>query len=395
MNGATTSERIQTVIIGGGQAGLSTGYHLAKSGLPFVILDASDRIGDSWRNRWDSLRLFTPARYDGLPGMSFPAPAQEFPTKNEIADYLEEYAARFDLPVRSGVRVDRLSKLGDNYIVEAGNLAIEAENVVVALGNYQTPQVPQFASDLNSNIVQMHSNEYRNPSQLQDGGVLLVGAGNSGSEIAMELASKHEIWMSGRDTGHIPFRIEGLAGRLLGVPLVIGFVFHHLLAVSTPVGRKVRPKLLHATGLVVRVKPKDIADAGIERVPRTVGVQDGLPVLEDGRVLQVSNVIWCTGFGRDFSWIDLPVFGEEEEPKEPLHDRGIVVNEPGLYFVGLFFLYAPSSPLLRGVGRDAKRVVKAIASRVSADLTPANKGQVPITSGVGVGIGSAHAARKL
>ena len=148
--------------------------------------------------------------------------------------------------------------------------------------------------------------------------------------------------------------------------MIIGFIFHHLLAVNTPIGRKVRPKLLHATGLVVRVKPKEIAAAGVERVPRVVGVQEGLPVLEDQRVLEVANVIWCTGFRPDFSWIDLPVFGEEEEPKEPkepLHHRGIVANEPGLYFVGLFFLYALSSSLLRGVGRDAERVVKAIASR--------------------------------
>ena len=144
---------------------------------------------------------------------------------------------------------------------------------------------------------------------------------------------------------------------------MIGFLFHYLLAVNTPVGRKVRPKLLHGTGPVVRVKPKDIAAAGIERVPRVASVQHGLPVLEDRRVLQVSNVIWCTGFRPDFSWIDLPIFGDEEEPKEPLHHRGIVANEPGIYFVGLFFLYAVSSSLLRGVGRDAERVVRAIASR--------------------------------
>ena len=148
MSSTKTIERIQTVIIGGGQAGLATGYHLAKRGIPFVILDASNRIGDSWRNRWDSLRLFTSARYDGLPGMPFPAPVHEFPTKDEMADYLESYAANFALPVRSGVRVDRLSKQADHYTVEAGNLTIEAENVVVAMGNYQKPRVPEFASDL-------------------------------------------------------------------------------------------------------------------------------------------------------------------------------------------------------------------------------------------------------
>ncbi len=363
MNGGRDPERVETVIVGGGQAGLSVGYHLARRGLPFVILDANERIGDSWRNRWDSLRVFTPARYNGLAGMPFPAPAHSFPAKDEVADYLEAYAARFELPVRTGVKVDCLSRQGDRFVVASGDLRFEADNVVVAMATYQIPRVPPFAQELDPGVVQMHSSEYRNPSQLRDGGVLIVGVGNSGAEIALDVVSGHPTWLSGRHPGHIPFRIEGVTGRLLGVPLVIGFLFHHLLTVNTPVGRKVRPKLLHGTGPVVRVKPKDIAAAGIERVPRVASVQDGLPVLEDRRVLQVSNVIWCTGFRPDFSWIDLPVFGEEEEPIGPLHHRGIVANEPGIYFVGLFFLNALSSSLLRGVGRDAERVVRAIASR--------------------------------
>ena len=363
MNGVRDPERVETVIVGGGQAGLSVGYHLARRGLPFVILDANERIGDSWRNRWDSLRVFTPTRYNGLAGMPFPAPAHSFPTKDEVADYLEAYAARFELPVRTGVKVDCLSRQGDRFVVASGDLRFEADNVVVAMATYQIPRVPPFAQELDPGVVQMHSSEYRNPSQLRDGGVLIVGVGNSGAEIALDVVSGHPTWLSGRHPGHIPFRIEGVTGRLLGLPLVIGFLFHHLLTVNTPVGRKVRPKLLHGTGPVVRVKPKDIAAAGIERVPRVASVQDGLPVLEDRRVLQVSNVIWCTGFRPDFSWIDLPIFGDEEEPKEPLHHRGIVANEPGIYFVGLFFLYAVSSSLLRGVGRDAERVVRAIASR--------------------------------
>ena len=363
MNGVREAERVETVVVGGGQAGLSVGYHLARRGLPFVILDANERIGDAWRKRWDSLRVFTPARYNGLPGMPFPAPAHSFPTKDEVADYLEAYAARFELPVRTGVMVDGLSKEGDRFVVASGDLRFEAKNVVVAMATYQIPRVPPFAQELDPDVVQMHSSEYRNPSQLRDGGVLVVGASDSGAEIALEVASGHPTWMSGRHPGHVPFRIGSVTGRYLGVPLVIGFLFHYLLAVNTPIGRKVRPKFLHATGINVRVKPKDIAAAGVERVPRVVGVRDGLPVLEDQRVLQLSNVIWCTGFRPDFSWIDIPVFGEEEERKEPMHRRGIVANQPGLYFVGLFFLYATSSSLLRGVGRDAERVVKAIASR--------------------------------
>ena len=293
---ADGSEHFETVIIGGGQAGLSVGYHLARRDRLFVILDANERIGDSWRKRWDSLRLFTPARYDGLQGMRFPAPAVSFPTKDEMADYLEAYAARFDLPDRTGVKVDGVSRQRNRYVVTSGGRRFEAEHVVVAAGANQLPKVPAFADELDSSIVQLHSSKYRNASQLQEGGVLLVG----------------------------------------------------------------QPKFISHGAPLIRVKLKDLAAAGVEQVPRTVGVQDGRPALEDGRVLDVSNVIWCTGFREEFPWIDLPVFGEDGRP---LHERGVVVGEPGLYFVGLLFQYAGSSDVLAGVGRDAEYIAKHIASR--------------------------------
>src|SRR6266542_2837283 len=296
MNSARDPERTQTVIIGGGQAGLSLGYHLAQRDLPFVILEANQRIGDSWRSRWDSLRLFTPARFDGLAGMPFPAAGHTFTTKNEMADYLEAYVARFALPVRTGVRVDRLSREGGRYVVAAGERRFEADHGVVAMATYQRRRVPVFAQELDPGIVQLHSTDYRNLSQLRNGGVLIVGAGNSGSEIALEVArAGHPTWMSGRDTGHIPFRIEGVAGRYLLVHLVLRFIFHRILTVDTPIGRKVRPKVVAKGGPLIRVKPNDLAAAGVERVSRTVGLKNGLPVLEDGRVLEVANVIWCTG----------------------------------------------------------------------------------------------------
>jgi putative flavoprotein involved in K+ transport len=350
--------RYDTIIIGGGQAGLATGYYLQQQGRDFVILDANKRIGDSWRNRWDSLRLFTPARYDGLPGMPFPAPAHAFPTKDEMADYLEAYATRFDLPVRTGVKVDCLSRQGDRFVMTAGDLRFEAEQVVVAMGSWQRPWIPPFAQELDLRIVQLHSSEYRNPSQLRDGGVLIVGAGNSGSEIALETARDHPTWLSGRDTGHLPFRIDGLASRILLRPL-FRLVFHRVLTVHTPIGRKVRQKVLYHGMPLIRVKPQNLASAGIERVGRIVGVRDGLPVLEDDCVLEVANVIWCTGFHPDFSWINLPVLGEEG----PMHERGVVATEPGLYFVGLLFLYAASSAMIHGVERDAAYVARAITSR--------------------------------
>ena len=348
-----------TIVIGSGQAGLATGYYLQQQRCDFLILDANERVGDSWRNRWDSLRLFTPARFNGLAGMPFPALAHTFPTKDEMADYLEAYAAHFDLPVRTGVRVDRLSRRGSRFVITAGNLRFEADNVVVAMANFQKPRVPAFAPELDPTIVQLHSSDYRNPSQLQNGGVLIVGAGNSGSEIAMELATGHPTWMSGRDTGHVPFRIEGFAARLLLIRLVLRFLFHRVLTVATPIGRKVRPKILSQGAMLIRIKPEDLDTAGIERVPRTAGVRDGLPVLADGRVLDVANVIWSTGFHPGFSWIDLPVHGAEE----PMHERGVVAGEPGLYFVGLNFLYALSSVMIHGVNRDAERIANEIAAR--------------------------------
>lgn len=384
MESMNETKRIETIVIGGGQAGLATGYYLQEQGRDFIILDAGKRIGDSWRKRWDSLRLFTPARYCGLPGMPFPAPAHTFPAKDETADYLEAYAAHFELPVQLGVRVDLLAREGERFLVTAGEQRFEADNVVVAMSTYQVPWVPPFAQELDSNIVQMHSSEYRNPSQLQDGGVLIVGAGNSGVEIALEVAREHPTWVSGRDVGHIPFRIETAAARHLFVPLVLRIIFHRVLSLGTPIGRKMRPKLLSQGGPLVRVKPSDLTNAGIERVPKTVGVQDGLPVVGDGRVLDVTNVIWCTGFRPNFSWIDLPIFGGKEKPKEPRHDRGIVADVPGLYFVGLFFLYALSSSLLNGVGRDAERIVEHIASRTALNPLQQIPKDVPATAPFGV-----------
>jgi putative flavoprotein involved in K+ transport len=355
-------EHVQTVVVGGGQAGLAVGYSLARRGLPFVILDAHERIGDAWRNRWDSLRLFSAARYDGLPGMPFPGQADSFPTKDEMADYLEAYAARFELPVRTRVRVHRLQRLGDRFELSAGAMRFEADNVVVAMGSHQVPWVPPFAGGLDPGIVQLHAAAYRNTSQLRDGSVLVVGVGNSGGEIALEVAPGHPTTMSGKEVGHVPFRIESAVARRVVLPLLFRFIAHRVLTVDTPIGRMMRPKLLHGQPLV-RVKPRDLAAAGVQRVSRVVDVGGGLPLLEDGRTLEVANVIWCTGYRPAFSWIDLPVF--DEARNEPMHYRGIVSAVPGLYFVGLSFLYAMSSGFLPGVARDAEHVVEAISARTT------------------------------
>jgi putative flavoprotein involved in K+ transport len=351
-------ERTETVIVGGGQAGLAVGYHLARRGRPFVILDADQRPGDAWRRRWDSLRLFTPARYSGLPGLPFPAPPFSYPTRDEVADFLEAYAARFDLPVRNGVRVDRLARDGGRFLVTAGDRRWEADQVVVATGAYHRPRVPAFASELDPGIVQLDTTRYRNPSQLRPGGVLVVGAGNSGAEIAYEVSGAHHpTWLSGPDTGHLPVRTGTRLDRLLTPPF--WWFVSRVLTVDTPVGRKVRPKALVTPAPLERVRPKELAAAGVERVARTVGVRDSLPVLEDGRVLEVANLIWCAGLRPDFGWVDLPVFDQDGLPR---HDRGVVASQPGLYFIGLWFLSGFTSSLLGGVGRDAER----IADRITA-----------------------------
>jgi putative flavoprotein involved in K+ transport len=358
MDGDNRAERFETVIVGGGQSGLAVGYHLARLGRPFTILDAGERIGDAWRGRWDSLRLFTPARYAALPGMRFPAPAWSYPSRDEVADYLEAYAARFGLPVQHGVRVDQLSEDGGRFVLAAGGRRFEADHVVVASGAYQRPRIPAFAVELDPGIVQLDCTGYRNPSQLRDGGVLVVGAGNSGAEIAFEVARGHQTWLSGPDTGHLPVRTGSAWDRLLTPPF--WFVASHVLTVATPVGRMVRPKALAGRAPLERVRPKELAAAGVRRVPRTVGVRDGAPVLEDGRVMEVADLLWCTGFRPDFGWIDLPVLGQDGLP---LHHRGVVGSRPGLYFVGLFFLSGFTSSLLGGVGRDAGHVAAQIAAR--------------------------------
>ena len=351
-------EHFETIVVGGGQAGLSLGYYLKRLGRPFVILDANERIGGSWRTRtWDSLRLFTPARYNGLPGWPFPAPGWSYPTARETADYLEAYAGRFELPVRTGTRVERVTKTDGRFVIEAGRQRLTADCVVFASGFYGTPNIPAFADQLDPRIVQMHSSEYRNLSQLQPGDVLLVGAGNSGADIAMDVSRTHHTWLSGPDKGQIPFRIEHPLRRVV-VPM-LWFLAGRVLTVKTPLGRKARPHVLAHGAPRIRVKSKDLDAAGVEQVPRAVGVENGLPVLEDGRILDVANVIWCTGFRQDYSWLDVPVFDRDGAPD---HERG-VASEPGLYFLGLDFLYSFASENVGGVYRDAKHIARHIASR--------------------------------
>jgi putative flavoprotein involved in K+ transport len=373
-NAQHTPERIETVVIGAGQAGLATGYYLAKFGRQFTIIDSVGRVGDNWRCHWDSLRLYSPAKVSSLPGMRFPAPPMSFPTKDEMADYLEAYAAAFDLPVRAGERVTRLSRTDGGYLVTTDRSSYQCDNVVVASGPLgRTAHLPEFAGELDPSIVQLHSSQYQNPSQLQPGPVLVVGAGHSGSDVAFEVASAGlDTVLSGSIRGEVPLNIESPPARVV-FPILL-FVAKHVLNVRTPIGRKMRPAVRAHGGPLIRHKQADLKRAGVEIVPdKTVGVQDGRPVLAGGRVLDVANVVWCTGFRQDFSWIDAPAIGQDGWPVEA---RGVTPGSPGLYFAGLAFQSAFASMLIGGAGRDAKYVARHIAGRSSADslgsqVTPA------------------------
>ncbi len=331
------SEHVETVIIGAGQAGLSTGYHLARRGRQFVILEAWPRVGDVWRHRFDSLRLYSPAWADSLPGFPFPAERWSYPTKDDMADYLEAYAERFALPVRTGVVVDEVARDGDGYVVTAGAHRFEADNVVVASGTFQRPIVPEFAAELDPAIRQLHSGDYHNPRQLRDGPVLVVGASHSGGDIAFEVARTHPTILSGKDRGQIPFRHDSRAAHVI-FPILV-FLARNVLTMRTPVGRRLRHEVRAHGGPLIRTRRADLVAAGVERVHERVA-----------------------GVRKDSGWIRIPVTGDDGWPEQV---RGAVPASPGLYFVGLPFLQSFSSMLVAGVGRDARYVADRIAAHSS------------------------------
>jgi putative flavoprotein involved in K+ transport len=366
----------EVVVIGGGQAGLATGYHLRRRGVQFVILDAGDQVGDSWRKRWDGLRLFTSGRYNGLPGMPFPGPRRSVPTKDEVADYLAAYAARFDLPIRLRTRAEGVSRRadGNGFVVVAGGKAMDADQVIVASGAFHVPRVPEFARELDPAILQLHSSEYRRPSQLRAGPVLVVGAGNSGAELALDVSGSHPTTLAGPDRGQFPVSPDGFVGRALD-PL-IWYGANHILTIHNPIGRKVRSVARYQGHPVERARPDRLRAAGVERrLGRIVGVRDGRPLLEDGQIVDAANVIWATGFRRDYSWIDLPILRDDGWPDEV---EGTVAGAPGLYFVGLPFQRAIVSSLLGGVGRDAADIVDRVIARASATEGVVGSARVPV-----------------
>jgi len=351
-------ERFDTIVVGAGQAGLAAGYHLQQRDVDFVVVDAHARVGDVWRNRWDSLRLFTPAKYSGLPGMPFPAPPRHLPDKDEVADYLERYAERFDLPVRSGTRAESLVRDGERWILRTSRGTLEAANVVVATGPFQRPRIPDVARQLSADIHQLHSSEYRSPFDLPDGPVLVVGAGNSGAQIALELARHRTVWLAGRDTGHMPRR---LLGRDLFDWL---WPVMHRFTLDTRLGRRMRRRTAGGGDALIGIPERSLVAGGVVRVGRVESARDGWPECGD-TALRPRTIVWCTGFASDYQWIDAPVFDERGAPR---HQRGVVPDAPGLYFLGLRFQHRMTSSLLGGVGHDAEFVASEVARRVEAAM---------------------------
>ena len=344
-------DQFSTVVIGAGQAGLSAGYYLKKINDDFIIMDEEEQIGDSWRKRWDSLRLFTPSQHDCLPGFPFPAKKGTMPSKDEMAAYLTNYVNKFSLPLELNTKVTELKKTADGYAVITSRGKVFADNIIIATGTNQKAYIPAFASELNKNIVQIHSSKYKNPESFPASDTLVVGAGTSGVEIAIELSKSRPTMISGRPTPHIPDFLFRYAGGLYW------WLIYNLLTVKTPIGRKVKPKILGGGAPLISVSMENVREAKVEHLPRLKGVKDGNPELEDGRVISVSSIVWSTGYKPDFSWINFDLTKNNGWPKT---NRGISEEFKGLYFVGMIFQFGLTSGLVGGVGRDAAFVVNHI-----------------------------------
>jgi putative flavoprotein involved in K+ transport len=342
----------EVLVVGGGQAGLTAGYYLSRAGVPFTILDAGTRVGDSWRQRWDSLELFTVGRYSSLPGLPFPGDPERFAGKDDVADYLESYAEAFNLPLRAGTAVTALRRSGSGYRIEAdGRTEYSANQVIVATGAYQRPYVPKLSDKLDAAVAQLHSADYKNPDQLPHGDVLVVGGANSGVQIAQELSRTRSARLA---VGTKPLR---LPRRILGKSL--HWWGDHLGIIRAPVGRFRQPK--RSGDLLIGTGYKELARRhGVELLGRAVGADGRTVRCADGREIDVDVVIWATGFRPDYSWIELPVLDDDGEP---IHRRG-VTDSPGLYFLGMHLQYSLGSSLIGFVRHDAEFIVSRIAGQL-------------------------------
>jgi putative flavoprotein involved in K+ transport len=346
---SAATKRREVVVIGGGQAGLAIGYFLSQQGRDFVILEAAGEPGAAWRARWDSLKLFTPVRYSSLPGLPFPGDPDSYPTRDEVVEYLTAYARHFDLPVELGSPVRSVRRREPSYLVELDDRAYEADQVVVATGPFHAPRTPPIAEALDPQVVQLHSSEYRSPADIPSGRVLVVGGGNTGFQIAEELAASRAVHMS------IGSRQTPLPQRLLGRDL-----FWYLDA--TGLIHKPRDSLIgrRAQGrdTLIGSSPRTLRHRGVVLHPRTVEAAGTTVTFEDGATLEPGAVLWATGFGIDHSFVDVPVF---DDRGHLVHKRG-VTESPGLYFLGLSWQHTRGSALIGWVKDDAEYLAQQIGS---------------------------------
>jgi putative flavoprotein involved in K+ transport len=350
-----SDDRFEVAVVGAGQAGLAMGYFLGKEGRHFTILETADSIGAAWRTRWDSLVLFTPRRYNSLPGLQFPGNPEGYPGRDEVVKYLEEYASTFELPVQLDSPVQTLTRVAGGFLLDLGTRTIEAQQVVVATGPFQTPKVPAFASDLAPDVLQVHSTGYQRPSDVPEGTVVVVGGGNTGFQIAKELSTTHRVHLA------VGSRQTPLPQRLLGRDLFWWLTKTGLIekTVESRIGRRARDR-----DTLIGSSPRGVKGRGVIVQSRVVGASDHALTFADGSQLDVDAVVWATGYRSEYGWIDLPVFDDDGRV---VHRRG-VTDSPGLFFLGLTWQHTRGSALIGWVKDDAEFIAGRIAANAD-DLT--------------------------
>jgi putative flavoprotein involved in K+ transport len=370
-NNNGSSRHFEVVVIGGGQAGLAMGHYLRQQGRRFIILERGDSIAPAWRERWNSLTLFTPRRYSALPGLPFPGDLDGYPTRDEVIAYLESYAKTFELPIELDGEVRKLSHEDARFVLEVDGRTVTADQVVVATGPFQAPFVPKLAGDLDPGVWQVHSTGYRQPNDMPEGTVLVVGGGNTGFQIAKELSATHKVVLS------VGSKQKPLPQRIAGRDLFWWLTKTHLL--FTTVESRLGSKLQHRDTLIGS-SPRELKRRyGVELKARAIDAPGRMVRFEDGSELKVDAVIWATGYRPDFSWIELPILDEKSRPR---HRRG-VTDVPGLYFLGLTWQWTRGSALIGWVKDDAAFLAERIAAlqeaktRVVPERAPEAAGAAP------------------
>jgi putative flavoprotein involved in K+ transport len=352
-----TDSSFEVVVVGAGQAGLAMGYFLKRQGRRFLIVETGS-IGSAWRERWESLVLFTPRRYSALPGLPFPGDPDGYPTRDEVVAYLEEYAETFDLPIRQQTPVGSLVEEDRRFVLEVDG-TVTADQVVVATGPFQTPYVPEVAERLAAEVFQTHATGYQKPADVPEGTVLVVGGGNTGFQIAKELSSTHNVRLA------VGSRQTPLPQRLLGRDLFWWLTKSRLFntTAESRLGRR-----LSTRETLIGSSPRELRRRyGVELKPRVVDANGRIVRFQDGSELEVVAVIWATGYRPDYSWIHLPILDERGRLR---HRRG-VTDVAGLYFLGLTWQHTRGSALIGWVKDDAAFIAEKIAKSQERPREPA------------------------